>query len=72
MALGPPLLKASDEDVRETTTVTREQHFPSAVDIVHLMRELRRRRATGKLCVDYNQGGIGSVRFSESQQLDLK
>lgn len=53
----------------ESHRLVRERRFsPSEVHIPDILRELH---ATGTLCIDISQGGVGSVRFVEEQRLDV-
>lgn len=54
----------------ERQHIVRERVFiPSQLDEV--MFVLRETRATGTLTVSFNQGGVGTVRFVETQKLEI-
>ena len=54
----------------ERQHIVRERDFiPSQLDEV--MFVLRETRATGTLTVSFNQGGVGTVRFVETQRVQI-
>ena len=57
--------------LRESQTILRERSFPVSNEVMIFVRALQQHlglsRSTGMLCVDINQGGVGTVRFKEQQ-----
>ncbi len=48
--------------------VVRERIYPPS-QLAEVMQHLHESRATGTLSIDVREGGIGSVRFTETQKL---
>jgi len=60
--------------LRDSQVLVRERNFTLHPEIIHLVRELRRKLLldksyTGTLFIDLNQGGVGSIRFREEARI---
>jgi len=59
--------------IRDSQVILRERSFPISQDVMIFVRAIQDRlgisRATGMLCIDLNQGGVGTVRFREEQEI---
>jgi len=50
--------------------LVRERSYTGSYDdLLQVMHDLRQEKATGKLTVDFSQGGINRVRFREEQDI---
>lgn len=57
--------------VSESHHIVRDRVFPASRDLNFIERILRESSATGTLSIDFSNGGIGSIRFSERKKIDL-
>mgnify|MGYP001573824267 CR=1 FL=1 len=57
--------------VRDETSVVRSRTFSPSMELMHIIMQLRRERVTGSLILDFNQGGVRSIRMSETSKIDL-
>jgi hypothetical protein len=59
--------------IRESQIIIRERSFPISQEIIIFVNAIQHRlgltRSTGMLCVDLNQGGAGTIRFQERQEI---
>ena len=65
MAKSSSMRESSTPHIRDSQVLVRERGFPPTMDIASLLHFLRDQRSTGKLMIDMNQGGIGTIRFRE-------
>jgi hypothetical protein len=56
--------------VTENHSIKRERTFDASASLDAICHVLRLERATGKLVVDMNCGGKGTIRFCEEQVID--
>jgi hypothetical protein len=54
--------------VTDNATIVKEQSYAPA-DFAAVMLHLHESRATGTLCLDLRQGGVGSIRFVEERRI---
>lgn len=60
--------------VADNTKVVRERRFyvdRSDECVFRALAQLVREGVTGTLHIDFNQGGVGSIRFQEEQRITL-
>lgn len=54
----------------ESHHLVRERQFPNE-NIAEIIRSLRESSATGTLSIDFANGGVGTIRFSERKKITL-
>jgi hypothetical protein len=65
---SPP---SATQHVSESHHLTRERSFSPSSNLNEILRILRSDSATGTLSIDINQGGVGSIRFSERHKVSF-
>lgn len=65
---SPP---ARDSHVSESHHIVRERQFSPATPLDEIRRTLHDSRATGTLSIDFSDGGIGTIRFSERKKISF-
>jgi hypothetical protein len=66
---SPPASRRPVTHATESHALVRDRTFPAAAPLDEIVSMLRDSDATGTLSVDFNEGGIGSIRFSERKRV---
>ena len=69
---SPPTRDSTIVPEQETHHLHRERAFSPSANINEILRNLRETHATGTLSVDINEGGVGSIRFSERKKVTFE
>lgn len=55
--------------ISESSHIVRDRVFPTSRDLNFIEQILRESSATGTLSIDFANGGVGTIRFSERKKV---